>query len=78
MFIDLLMVDSETLRITIEKLQGFDNPVRGNRLKQAAGEDGNDARALAEATAELNRLFKKFDARQWKIYVNTEHGKVLR
>ena len=40
--------------------------------------DSDEIPALLDATAELNRLFKKFDARQWKVYVNTEYGKVLR
>ena len=49
-----------------------------NLMMSYVSKDSDEIPALLDATAELNRLFKKFDARQWKVYVNTEYGKVLR
>lgn len=78
-FVDTLTSDSECLEAAVAKLQALDDPLAMHRARhENQDSDSEEIPALLDATAELNRLFKKFDARQWKIYVNTEFGKVLR
>ena len=42
------MIDAETLRATLERLQSFDDPATVHRAKQAASDDDDEVPALAE------------------------------
>jgi hypothetical protein len=77
-FLDGLMQDSDALWETIKRLQRFDDPATIHRAQHAVSDDDDEVPDLTDATAELNRLCKKYDARQEKFYADTENGKVLR
>jgi len=82
-FLEALITDDEALALAVATLtkrqeQGLDISAEAGIDTSTMHEDEAYNHQTADPMGEINRLFKKYNSRQWKTYVDTAVGKVLR